>query len=288
MTHHTEITMDSSGHVTHARSYHERDGHHGHHASGHHGHSSHSSHSHHSHPQTHKATHHSSTSSSSSNKFAGSFQLPVSSFTASSPHKHNSRQMLITVKSCDKGGEIDKWYRTLKGTKVRQIEVRKDRDMATFRHEFVLVYLSDGNAYRFDRRPHKAPATNIGNVLAGCKAEDSMTPVTASELKALQQTSDTVEQVHFRSDSKPDIRNVIVFSAFLHGNRDTKKYEMVGHNCYFFARSVVNFVTSIKNKHLQDVERTHCESIAESTLKKMLKHDFYLQFDASKKIVRNL
>lgn len=275
--------MNSSGHVTHARSYHGSDGHHGHH-----GHSSHSSHSTHGHPHTHKATHQSPTSSSSSNKFAGSFQLPVSSFTASSPHKTNPRQMLITVKSCAKGGEIDKWYGTLRGTKVRQIEVRKDRDMATFRHEFVLAYLSDGNAYRFDRRPHKAPATNIGNILAGCKAEDSMTPVTASELKQLHQTSDVVEQVHFRSDSKPDLRDVIYFSAFLHESRDTKKYEMVGHNCYFFARSVVNFVTSIRNKHSRDVERTHCESIAESTLKKMLKHDFYLQFDPSKKIVRNL
>ena len=115
-----------------------------------------------------------------------------------------------------------------------------------------------------------------------------MAPITASELKAIQQTSDVVDEVHLGPDSKPDLRDVIQFSAFLNRGRDTKKYEMVGHNCYFFARSVVNFVISIRNKHARDVERTHCESIAESTLKKMMKHDFYLQFDPSKKIVRHL
>ena len=170
---------------------------------------------------------------------------------------------MITAKSCANGGEIDKWYGTLKGTKIRQIEVRKDRNATTGRHEFVVAYLSNGNAYRFDRRPHKTAATNIGNILAGCKAEDSLASVTASELKAIQQTSDIVEQVHFGSDSKPDLRDVIIFSGYLHLSRDTKKYEMVGHNCYFFARSVVNFVTSIRNKHARDVERTHFESIAE-------------------------
>jgi hypothetical protein len=110
------------------------------------------------------------------------------------------------------------------------------------------------NAYQLNRMPHKVPSTNLGNIAAGCKADDSIAPVTASELK---QTSDIVEQIHFRPDSKPERR----FSCL---SRDTK-CEMVRHIFYFFARSIINFVTSIKDtgKDALDVD---CESTAESTL----------------------
>lgn len=213
--------------------------------------------------------------------------LPLFLFKKSSSQKRHRNQMLITGESCTKGGQIIKWYSELKETKIRKIEVRKEHAITTFRHEFALAYLTDGTAYRFDRRPHKEPSMVIGDFLDGCKAEDSMTPVTASDLQELLQKTDFVVRVNFRSISKrPDIISVIYFTAFLCLNRHTKKYELGLHNCYFFARSIINFICSIRNKRVDDVRPSYLKKIARSTANLMLERAFHL-FDAGKRIVRN-
>ena len=211
----------------------------------------------------------------------------ASSFGSTSQER-DSRRMLITTNSVDSNTDaVNRWYSSLNGTKIRGIEVRKERDK--FRHEFVLVYVTDGNSYRFERRPDMNMINTIGSIVDGCKSEDSITPVTYNENNQLQQTTDLVEQVQFE-DPKPDVLAAIFMGVYLLRNRRTRKYSMVDHNCYFYARCISNFITAgnARIKLGRSVDLEFCEQVAEFTLKGMKKHETnYFQFDAGQQIQWN-
>ena len=213
--------------------------------------------------------------------------LPASLFKISARRKRHPRQMLITRDSFSQNGGISKWYSTLRSTKIHRVEIRKDRSLLTFRHEFAVAYLTDGTAYRFDRRPLINLSTVIGDVLDGCEAEDSMTPITTSELQKLREKSYSIEQVNFQPSSRPDIIAIISFTLFLCSNPHTKKYEMGRLNCYFFARSIVKFISFIKQKPLEKFRNSHFMNIVTTTVKSMLKHALYI-FNAKRKAPRYL
>jgi hypothetical protein len=223
------------------------------------------------------------------------FKLPASMVAASASsfgsihsQERDPRLMVITADSFDSNTDaVNRWYASLNGTKIRGIEVRKERD--TFRHEFVLIYVTDGNTYRFERRPDMNKIKTIGHMVDGCKSEDTIIPVTYNENSQLQQNTDQVEQVLFE-DPKPDVAAAIFMGVYLLCNRRTRKYSMVDHNCYFFARCISNFVAggNARAKLGRSVDLDFCEQVAKFTLKGMKKDETnYFQFDADQQIRLN-
>lgn len=129
----------------------------------------------------------------------------------------------------------------------------------------------------------------IGHIVDGCKSEDTIIPITYDENIQLQQSTDLVEQVQFQ-DPKPDVAAAIFMGVYLLRNRSTRKYSMVDHNCYFFARCISNFITAgnARVKLGRSVDLEFCEQVAEHTLKGMKKDETnYFQFNAGQQICRN-
>jgi len=210
--------------------------------------------------------------------------LPASLFR----RKQDPRRIMISPQSFTQNGGISKWYSTLRSTMIHRIDIRKDKSLLTFRHEFAVVYLTDGTVYRFDHRPDLHISTLIGDVLDGCPAEDSMTPVTTSELGELEEKSYFIERVNFQPSSRPDIISIISFTLYLCSNRHTKKYEMGRLNCYFFTHSIVKFISFIRHKPIQNFQPSHYINIITTTVKSMLKHALYVFDSAKRGRVRNL
>ena len=145
----------------------------------------------------------------------------------------------------------------------------------------------------FDRRTIQTPTTDLAAVLInGCRAEDSITPVTPNELQELKEKTDVAHLVHFQS-TLPYLRHIILYSAFLHESQSTKKYKMMLHNCYFFARSILNCVTTQVAQSIPvraddvGVIRAHCAKVADLTLKLMVKNKYYSEFDPGKPRIRS-
>ena len=208
-------------------------------------------------------------------------RLPVSLFSKN-PAERDQRQILISPRTFTQKDGILKWYWMLGSKKIRRIEIRKDLSAMTFRHEFAVAYLTDRTMYRFDRRPHKEPSTLVGDLVKGCKAEDTITPVTTSELEKLRETSNIIgKPVNFKPGLMPDMILIISFTLHLSSNSKTKKYEIGRYNCYFFARSIVKFISSIKPKHLSNYVRSRymdlMKSAVNSTVKFMLKNAYATQ-----------
>lgn len=212
----------------------------------------------------------------------------ASSSASSRPQERDPRQMLLTADSFHSDADaVNRWYCSLNGTKIRGIEVRKERDK--FRHEFVLIHVIDGRSYRFERRPDMDKATTIRSIVKGCKSEDSITPITYNEYTQLQQNTDLVQQVQFE-DPKPDVAAAVLMGVYLLRNRSTMKYSMVDHNCYFFARCISNFiiVMNARSKLGRSFDPDMCEKIAKYTLEELRGDETnFFQFDADQQNLLN-
>ena len=212
--------------------------------------------------------------------------LPVSPFASAS--QRHPKQILITSKNFQEGGDNDTWFLSLKGKRVRQLEVRKEQPSSSLcRHEFLVAYTSDEDVYRFDRRIFRTPEMTIKDLWDGCLAEDSITPVTPNELQELEQKSDVAELVHFRS-TLPSLWHIILCSIFLHENPGTKDYTVRRFNCFFFARSILCCVaTQVKQRIPVRADnahalRAHYAKVAFFCLASMKKNGYYSEFDPGK------
>ena len=216
----------------------------------------------------------------------GSLSLPAPSFT--SPSQRHPEQILITRKILQGGGDNGTWFLSLKGKRVRQLEVRKERPSSSLcRHEFLVAYTSDEDVYRFDRRIFRTPEVTAKDVWDGCPAEDSITPVTPKELQELEQKSDVAELVHFRS-TLPSLWHIILCSVFLHENPSTKEYSVRRYNCFVFARSILCCVATQVAQSIpvqagnEGARSAHYVKVANFCLLSMVKNGYYSEFDPSK------
>lgn len=196
-------------------------------------------------------------------------RLPLPSQSArhylasSSPSKRRDKApVLITFDDWDKGGIFD-WYRAQLHTAIHKLELRKERDR--FKHEFVIVYLDSGRAYRIDRRPMGGPNTEV--ILSkGCEAEDSITFLADDDLAIIRSETDVKVAVQFNSEKKPDLYVVIAVCVSIRMDRECAVYTLQLYNCYFLARTIATLVVRHHLLHCRGLEGLRWDALTESAI----------------------
>ncbi|KAF8636803.1 hypothetical protein AX17_003254 [Amanita inopinata Kibby_2008] len=161
-----------------------------------------------------------------------------SSFSSS---QRETAPVLITFDDWNKGGIFD-WYRgtaRTSRTTISKLELRKERD--NFRHEFVVVYLEDGDIYRIDRRPlGGGSADTISS--DGCEAEDNILLINKQELEVIRSNTDTEVTLEIGTEKKLDLYAVIAICVSVQMDSQAKAYTLQLYNCYFLARTIITLM----------------------------------------------
>ncbi len=108
-------------------------------------------------------------------------------------------------------------------------------------HELLILRTGADDYYRIERRP--SGGTNIGSKLHGCKAEDTVTHLNLRQDLLVRRVSSYKINISFCGDPKPDLHTVFAFCNAIRNDPDTKKYTLAQFNCYFFARTLMLFIT---------------------------------------------
>ena len=72
---------------------------------------------------------------------------------------------------------------------------------------------------------------------------DTITLVPRENVKLLLGRTDSLVDVSFRSDPKPDLYTILVVCDAICKNPETNKYTLWQYNCFFFARTILLLVT---------------------------------------------
>ncbi|KAF9505437.1 hypothetical protein BS47DRAFT_1489826 [Hydnum rufescens UP504] len=130
-----------------------------------------------------------------------------------------------------RNNEIMNWHHSLgrRATKINMFQLRRER--SAFKHQYVVLILSDECILRLDRRGDETkPVDTL--TLEGTESIDTIADVTS--LPDLDKTSDCLAKLHCQG-SNVDLLNIIKICFGIH--RDTKagRYTLQCFNCYFFA-----------------------------------------------------
>jgi hypothetical protein len=119
---------------------------------------------------------------------------------------------------------------------LRFVREREDPE-----HEFIILRTNADDYYRIERRPSKG--TGINSKLHGCKAEDTITHLNGRQHLSVLRVVSTKMTLYYRGNPKPDLHTVFDFCNAIRKDPDTEKYTLAQFNCYFFARTLMLFIT---------------------------------------------
>ncbi len=133
---------------------------------------------------------------------------------------------------------IFEWCSKQRFITVRSISLRQEKEAP--RHEFVLIELERAH-YRVERRA--VEGADLDSISKGCTARDTITLVPRENVKSLLAKTDSLIEVSFRSDRRPDLYTILAVCDAICKNPETNKYTLWQYNCYFFARTILLLVT---------------------------------------------
>jgi hypothetical protein len=129
------------------------------------------------------------------------------------------------------------WYHNRMHLKVKKIQYRKEIRLP-FRHEYLVVYLSDGSACRFDRRPD--PDTRLEALTEhGPDAVDTVTDVGPNDLENPPPGFESERLATFELQNELDLYFIFLICYGIQHNPVTKRYTLQQYNCYFFSWTII-------------------------------------------------
>jgi hypothetical protein len=129
-------------------------------------------------------------------------------------------------------GPIFGWLRERESLTITALELRKEH--SSFKHEYIVAYLCDGEIYRFDRRPD--PSVPIDAIMrSGCVSFDTVQEV--SSFLDLQ-PSDCIARLGI--PGKVGLSDIILICYRIKNDISASRYSLQKFNCYFFAWSLVS------------------------------------------------
>ncbi|KAG9128020.1 hypothetical protein FRC07_006134 [Ceratobasidium sp. 392] len=131
----------------------------------------------------------------------------------------------------------ESWYNKRRYLKVNTIQYRKEF-RAPFRHEYLVVFLSDGSICRFDRRPDpNVPFDALKE--RGSEAYDTVEEVTPGMLEdpSIQATSECLATLTFRDEL--DLFFIFLVCYGIQSDPQAVRYTLLQYNCYFFSWTII-------------------------------------------------
>jgi len=132
------------------------------------------------------------------------------------------------------------WYNSHKSqgsTIIDRMQLRRDLQHPYY-HEYIVVFVRGGHAYRIDRRPDRsAPFDTI--MKRGCKAYDTVEAVGQRSLKRLETMSDCVVELHWKNTQILDLLLVLAICFAIREDKFAKRYTLQRYNCYFLSWTIV-------------------------------------------------
>ncbi|KAG9105244.1 hypothetical protein FRC07_009461 [Ceratobasidium sp. 392] len=139
------------------------------------------------------------------------------------------------------------WYNRQKDYKIKTIQYRKEF-RAPFRHEYLVVFLSDGSICRFDRRPDPSVVSLDALRERGSEAYDTVEEITPGMLAGpdIQSTSECLATLTLRDEL--DLYFIFLVCYGIQSDPQAVRYTLLQYNCYFFSWAIIlniarNFVT---------------------------------------------
>ncbi|KAG9074998.1 hypothetical protein FRC06_010337, partial [Ceratobasidium sp. 370] len=127
------------------------------------------------------------------------------------------------------------WYNARKDLKVNTIRYHKEFH-APFRHEYLVVFLSDGSICRFDRRPDKnVPFDTLKE--HGSEAYDTVEEITPDTLKRQSKDSECLAILTFQNDL--DLLYIFLVCYGIQSDPHAVRYTLLQFNCYFFSWTII-------------------------------------------------
>ncbi|CAE6435369.1 unnamed protein product [Rhizoctonia solani] len=169
---------------------------------------------------------------------------PLASSANSSIQKYSANRIQLPIVldfQSDKGKEaITKWYHKQPTTLFTYLEHRKETT-GRFRHEFIVAYLSNNTACRFDRR---AREDMRGHALKdeGTISEDSAHVITKAdtESKARLKESEVLMGLSIRTGQ--DLDFILAVCYAIQSHPEAKSYSLLHYNCYFFSWTLIAII----------------------------------------------
>ncbi|KAF9520776.1 hypothetical protein BS47DRAFT_1378611 [Hydnum rufescens UP504] len=126
---------------------------------------------------------------------------------------------------------IMEWHHSLgrRPTKINVFQLR--REGSAFKHQYVVLILSDNCILRLDRRGDEANPVNTMKD-EGTESVDTIADV--ESLSDLDKTSDCLAKLHCQG-SNVDLLNIIKICFGIHRDNKAGRYTLQRFNCYFFA-----------------------------------------------------
>ncbi|KAF9520771.1 hypothetical protein BS47DRAFT_403526 [Hydnum rufescens UP504] len=123
------------------------------------------------------------------------------------------------------------WHHSLgrRPTKINVFQLR--REGSAFKHQYVVLILSDNCILRLDRRGDEANPVNTMKD-EGTESVDTIADV--ESLSDLDKTSDCLAKLHCQG-SNVDLLNIIKICFGIHRDNKAGRYTLQRFNCYFFA-----------------------------------------------------
>ncbi|KAG9085296.1 hypothetical protein FRC06_003667 [Ceratobasidium sp. 370] len=124
------------------------------------------------------------------------------------------------------------WYNKRRYLKVKTIQYRKEF-RPPFRHEYLVVFLSDGSICRFDRRPD--PSVPLDALKErGSEAYDTVEEITESMLAG---PSICLATLTFQNDL--DLLFIFLVCYAIQSDPQAVRYTLLQFNCYFFSWTII-------------------------------------------------
>ncbi|KAG8745907.1 hypothetical protein FRC10_006711 [Ceratobasidium sp. 414] len=130
----------------------------------------------------------------------------------------------------------ESWYNKRRYLKVKTIQYRKEFH-APFRHEYLVVFLSDGSICRFDRRPDpNVPLDALRE--RGSEAYDTVEEITSSMLAGPSgEHSECLATLAFKDEL--DLFFIFLVCYGIQSDPQAVRYTLLQFNCYFFSWTII-------------------------------------------------
>ncbi|CAE6426395.1 unnamed protein product [Rhizoctonia solani] len=132
------------------------------------------------------------------------------------------------------GNPLFDWYSERSDCTITRIRRCKERKIPYF-HEYIMIWLDNGECYRIDRRPYEPMDCAK---IKGVAAYD-----TIKEVQSFEQSSHCSEETNRFSDiefSKPvQLQLILRILHAIHSHPKARLYSLLLYNCWFFSRAIV-------------------------------------------------
>ncbi|KAG8716989.1 hypothetical protein FRC09_014913 [Ceratobasidium sp. 395] len=188
----------------------------------------------------------------------------------------------------------ESWYNKRRYLKVNTIQYRKEFH-APFRHEYLILFLSDGSICRFDRRPD--PSVPLDALKErGSEAYDTVEEITTSTLEgpSIQATSECLATLTFRNEL--DFFFVFLVCYGIQSDPQAVRYTLLQYNCYFFswtiilniARNSVTWEGLPSSSSFKELPKNVASELSEMLVHKLLAQSTTLCNDLMHKVLAQL